>query len=208
MSTPAPGLPRPAQGHRPARSSTRSCRARSTPPSVRSGPFRSRRQGRPGPAMAERPRHTIHDHHHHDLSRAADAHIGSFCLTFDEPLDWDRSNRWLMGVRGLGRPIAAREGRARRRGRDAAAGHQHVHRTFHPPTCSLAGPTANANRGWCSSPATSTAPRSRRQHEVQSALPDRHASAGQTSVEALEHRRHRLGSNAEALTACARAREK
>ncbi len=48
---------------------------------------------------AEAHDHAHHGHDHtHDRSRH-DAHIGSFCLTFEEPLDWDRFNQWLMAVR-------------------------------------------------------------------------------------------------------------
>src|SRR5882762_7023525 len=49
---------------------------------------------------AEAHAHAHHHHEHADRSRH-DAHIGSFCLAFDEPLDWERFNRWLMGVRAV-----------------------------------------------------------------------------------------------------------
>jgi len=79
--------------------------------------------------------HEQHDHHHdHDRSRH-DAHIGSFCLTFDEPLDWDRFNQWLMSVRAVwGDRLLRVKGVLNVAGESQPLVIHGVHRTFHPPT--------------------------------------------------------------------------
>lgn len=76
-----------------------------------------------------------HDHHeHHDRSRH-DAHIGSFCLTFDGPLDWDRFNRWLMAIRASWDDKMLRvKGVLDVMGECQPLVIHGVHRTFHPPT--------------------------------------------------------------------------
>ena len=82
-----------------------------------------------------------HDHahghahkHHHDRSRH-DAHIASFCLTFDEPLDWDRFNGWLMAVRAAwGDRLLRVKGVLDVAGENQPLVIHGVHRTFHPPT--------------------------------------------------------------------------
>jgi G3E family GTPase len=75
-----------------------------------------------------------HDHHHVDRSRH-DAHIGSFCLTFEEPLDWDRFNPWLMAVRASwGDKLLRVKGVLNVLGEDQPLVIHGVHRTFHPPT--------------------------------------------------------------------------
>ncbi len=75
-----------------------------------------------------------HHHHHHDRSRH-DAHIGSFCLDFDEPLDWDRFNRWLMAVRATwGDQLLRVKGILNVVGEDQPLVVHGVHRTFHSPT--------------------------------------------------------------------------
>ena len=76
-----------------------------------------------------------HDHaHHHDRSRH-DAHIASFCLTFDAPLDWDRFNRWLMAVRAVwGDRLLRVKGVLDVVGESQPLVIHGVHRTFHPPT--------------------------------------------------------------------------
>jgi G3E family GTPase len=79
-----------------------------------------------------------HDHHHHDRSRHNE-HIGSFCLTFEEPLDWDRFNRWLMAVRASwGDRLLRVKGVLNVAGEGQPLVIHGVHRTFHPPTL-LAG---------------------------------------------------------------------
>ena len=80
-----------------------------------------------------------HDHahgqgHSHDRSRHS-AHIGSFCLTFDEPLDWDVFNRWLMAVRASwGDRLLRVKGVLNVTSEDQPLVIHGVHRTFHPPT--------------------------------------------------------------------------
>lgn len=75
-----------------------------------------------------------HHHHHHDRSRH-DAHIGSFCLTFEEPLDWDLFNRWLMAVRAAwGDRLLRVKGVLNVAGESQPLVIHGVHRTFHPPT--------------------------------------------------------------------------
>lgn len=82
-----------------------------------------------------------HDHahahghgHSHDRSRH-NAHIGSFCLTFDAPLDWDVFNRWLMAVRASwGDRLLRVKGVLNVIGEGQPLVIHGVHRTFHPPT--------------------------------------------------------------------------
>ena len=75
-----------------------------------------------------------HEHDHADRSRH-DAHIGSFCLTFDEPLDWEYFNRWLMAVRASwGDRLLRVKGVLNVVGESQPLVIHGVHRTFHPPT--------------------------------------------------------------------------
>ena len=86
-----------------------------------------------------------HEHHHHDpVDRSRhDAHIGSFCLTFDEPLDWDRFNPWLMAVRAAwGDKLLRVKGVLNVVGEDQPLVIHGVHRTFHPPTLLARWPDA------------------------------------------------------------------
>ncbi len=84
---------------------------------------------------AEAHDHAHHGHDHtHDRSRH-DAHIGSFCLTFEEPLDWDRFNQWLMAVRAAwGDRLLRVKGVLDVAGESQPLVIHGVHRTFHPPT--------------------------------------------------------------------------
>ena len=83
---------------------------------------------------AEAHHHHRHDDHRHDRSRH-DAHIGSFCLTFEEPLDWDLFNRWLMAVRASwGDRLLRVKGVLDVSGESQPLVIHGVHRTFHPPT--------------------------------------------------------------------------
>jgi G3E family GTPase len=83
-----------------------------------------------------------HGHHHADRSRH-DAHIGSFCLTFDEPLEWDRFNEWLMAVRASwGDRLLRVKGVLDIVGEDQPLVIHGVHRTFHPPTLLARWPDA------------------------------------------------------------------
>ncbi len=83
-----------------------------------------------------------HGHHHVDRSRH-DAHIGSFCLTFDTPLEWDRFNRWLMAVRASwGDRLLRVKGVLDIAGESQPLVIHGVHRTFHPPTLLARWPDA------------------------------------------------------------------
>jgi G3E family GTPase len=76
-------------------------------------------------------------HHHHERADRSrhDVHIGSFCLTFEEPLDWDRFNRWLMAVRASwGDRLLRVKGVLNVAGEATPLVVHGVHRTFHPPT--------------------------------------------------------------------------
>lgn len=82
-----------------------------------------------------------HDHGHGDTGRASsnvnrhDAHIASFCLTWDEPLDWDTFHRWLAAVRGNWADRLLRvKGVLNVAGEDRPLVIHGVHHVFHPPT--------------------------------------------------------------------------
>ncbi len=78
--------------------------------------------------------HHAHHHHHHDANRH-DARVGSFCLTFDEPLDWDAFHRWLAAVRGNWADRLLRvKGVLNVVGESQPLVIHGVHNTFHPPT--------------------------------------------------------------------------
>jgi G3E family GTPase len=78
--------------------------------------------------------HDHHHDHHRDRSRH-DAHIGSFCMTFEEPLDWDLFNSWLMAVRASwGDRLLRVKGVLNVVGESLPLVIHGVHRTFHPPT--------------------------------------------------------------------------
>jgi G3E family GTPase len=84
-----------------------------------------------------------HGHEHTDRSRH-DAHIGTFCLTFEEPLDWDRFNRWLMAVRASwGDRLLRVKGVLDVVGESQPLVIHGVHRTFHPPTLLARWPDAD-----------------------------------------------------------------
>jgi G3E family GTPase len=85
-----------------------------------------------------------HDHHHDHIDRSRhDAHIGSFCLTFDEPLDWDRFNSWLMAVRASwGDRLLRVKGVLNVVDEDQPLVIHGVHHTFHPPTLLARWPDA------------------------------------------------------------------
>jgi len=99
-----------------------------------SGPFDPAGKGEKVLQWLNAEAHDRHDDHHHDRSRH-DAHIGSFCLTFDQPLDWDRFNRWLMAVRAAwGDRLLRVKGMLNVVGETQPLVIHGVHRTFHPPT--------------------------------------------------------------------------
>ena len=86
-----------------------------------------------------------HDHHHHHVDRSRhDAHIASFCLTFEEPLDWNRFNEWLMAVRASwGDKLLRVKGVLNIVGEEQPLVIHGVHRTFHPPTLLARWPDAD-----------------------------------------------------------------
>jgi G3E family GTPase len=100
-----------------------------------SGPFDPAGKGDKVMQWLNAEAHHHHDHdHHHDRSRHDD-HIGSFCLTFDEALEWDRCNRWLMAVRAAwGDRLLRVKGMLNIVGETQPLVIHGVHRTFHPPT--------------------------------------------------------------------------
>jgi G3E family GTPase len=93
-----------------------------------SGPFDPAGKGERVTQWLNAEAHEGHRHDHHD-------HIGSFCLTFDQPLDWGRFNRWLMAVRASwGDRLLRVKGVLNVAGEDQPLVIHGVHRTFHPPT--------------------------------------------------------------------------
>ena len=85
--------------------------------------------------------HHDHDHHHHDVNRHDDR-IGSFCLTYDQPIEWDRFVDWiealisthganLLRLKGILNVVEAD-------GPVAVHGIQHI---FHPPAALPEWPT-------------------------------------------------------------------
>jgi G3E family GTPase len=81
-----------------------------------------------------------HGHHHHDRNRH-DAQVGSFCLTFEEPLDWTVFHRWLSAVRANWADRLLRvKGVLNVAGESQPLVIHGVHNTFHPPTTLAAWP--------------------------------------------------------------------
>jgi G3E family GTPase len=78
-----------------------------------------------------------HDHghhrHHHDVNRH-DAEIGSFCLSYDEPLHWEHVASWLDAlVMAHGAQLLRVKGILTIVGRDKPLVVQAVQHLFHPP---------------------------------------------------------------------------
>jgi G3E family GTPase len=72
-------------------------------------------------------------HRGHDVTRH-DAHIGSFCLVFDAPLDWEHVAHWLDAlVIAHGDDLLRVKGILNIAGRDKPIVVQAVQRLFHPP---------------------------------------------------------------------------
>ncbi|MCB2101555.1 MAG: GTP-binding protein [Rhodobacterales bacterium] len=75
----------------------------------------------------------VHDHHHHDPNRH-DSRIRSFCLTYDEPLDWGRflsAMDLLTATRGA--QLLRIKGLLNVRGEDGPVAIHGVQHVFHPP---------------------------------------------------------------------------
>jgi G3E family GTPase len=72
-------------------------------------------------------------HHHHDVNRHS-AEIGSFCLTYAEPLQWEHVANWLDAlVMAHGEDLLRVKGILNVSGRDKPIVVQAVQRLFHPP---------------------------------------------------------------------------
>jgi G3E family GTPase len=78
--------------------------------------------------------HAHHDHdHRHDVNRH-NAEIGSFCLTYAEPLHWEHVANWLDAlVIAHGDQLLRVKGILSVVGRDKPIVVQAVQRLFHPP---------------------------------------------------------------------------
>jgi G3E family GTPase len=78
--------------------------------------------------------HHGHNHHHrHDVTRH-NAEIGSFCLTFGEPLHWEHVANWLDAlVMAHGSDLLRVKGIMRIAGRERPIVVQAVQHLFHPP---------------------------------------------------------------------------
>ncbi|MTW15531.1 GTP-binding protein [Rhodoplanes serenus] len=73
-------------------------------------------------------------HHHHDVNRH-DAEIGSFCLTYDEPLAWEHVAGWLDAlVMAHGSDLLRVKGLVDIAGEPRPVVLQAVQHLFHPPT--------------------------------------------------------------------------
>jgi G3E family GTPase len=78
------------------------------------------------------------EHHHHDLNRH-DARIGAFCLTFDDPLDWQGLAMALdVLVASLGEQLLRVKGVLNLKGQDRPVAIHAVRHLMHPPV-KLAG---------------------------------------------------------------------
>jgi G3E family GTPase len=83
-----------------------------------------------------------HGHHHHDVNRH-DQNIGSFCLTYTEPLDWEHVAAWLDAlVMAHGADLLRVKGILEIAGEPRPVVLQAVQHLFHPPAVLPAWPTA------------------------------------------------------------------
>lgn len=75
-----------------------------------------------------------HGHHHaHDVNRHDDR-IRAFCVTYDDPIDWDRFNDWVeMLITFHGAAILRIKGLLRVEGIDQPVAIHGVQHVFHPP---------------------------------------------------------------------------
>lgn len=79
--------------------------------------------------------HDGHDHSGHDHGDDGHLHgVASFCLRFDEPLDWDAVSRWLSALRHWrGEALLRVKGIVTLAGEDGPVAIHGVHHVFHPP---------------------------------------------------------------------------
>jgi G3E family GTPase len=83
---------------------------------------------------------TAGDHHHHDPNRH-DARIAAFCLTLEEPLDWQGLAMWLeMLVASRGENILRVKGILNLKGHDRPVAIHAVRHLMHPPVKLVAWP--------------------------------------------------------------------
>jgi Ni2+-binding GTPase involved in maturation of urease and hydrogenase len=81
-----------------------------------------------------------HDHHYHDPNRH-DARIAAFCVTYDEPLDWQGLAMWLqMLVASKGEQLLRVKGILNLKGHDAPVAVHAVRHLMHPPAKLAAWP--------------------------------------------------------------------
>lgn len=74
------------------------------------------------------------DHHHHHDPNRHDARIGAFCITLDQPLDWQGVAMWLeMLVASRGENLLRVKGILNLRGRDRPVAIHAVRHLMHPP---------------------------------------------------------------------------
>jgi G3E family GTPase len=82
----------------------------------------------------------VGDHHHHDPNRH-DARIGAFCVTVEQPLDWQGVAMWLeMLVASRGESLLRVKGILNLRGRDRPVAIHAVRHLMHPPVQLAAWP--------------------------------------------------------------------
>jgi G3E family GTPase len=100
-------------------------------------------------AYAERQHHD-HDHGHHDHEHAPldrnrhDARIRAFCLTYEQPLDWERFADWIeMVILAHGQNLLRLKGILNVAGEAAPVVVHGVQHLFHPPVLMEAWPDAD-----------------------------------------------------------------
>jgi G3E family GTPase len=81
------------------------------------------------------------DHHHHHDPNRHDARIGAFCITLEQPLDWQGVAMWLeMLVASRGESLLRVKGILNLRGRDRPVAIHAVRHLMHPPVQLAAWP--------------------------------------------------------------------
>jgi G3E family GTPase len=81
-----------------------------------------------------------HNHHHHDPNRH-DARIGAFCITLEQPLDWQGLAMWLeMLVASRGENLLRVKGILNLKGHDRPVAIHAVRHLMHPPVKLTAWP--------------------------------------------------------------------
>jgi G3E family GTPase len=84
---------------------------------------------------------TVGDHHHHHDRNRHDARIGAFCITLDQPLDWQGVAMWLeMLVASRGENLLRVKGILNLKGRHRPVAIHAVRHLMHPPAMLAAWP--------------------------------------------------------------------